>query len=55
MIALGIGRAERHERALALLSRMQLFARAHALPAHVSGGERQRAAVARALVNNPRA
>ena len=32
---------------------MQVSARADSLPATVSGGERQRAAVARALVNRP--
>jgi putative ABC transport system ATP-binding protein len=32
---------------------MEVGARAGALPANVSGGERQRAAVARALINRP--
>ncbi len=53
MLALGAPRAERRERAAALLAEMELGARAHFLPTHVSGGERQRAAVARALANRP--
>jgi putative ABC transport system ATP-binding protein len=54
MLALGVPRRERQTRAQAMLERMELLSRAKALPAHVSGGERQRAAVARALINNPR-
>jgi putative ABC transport system ATP-binding protein len=53
MIALGVPQAERHVRAASLLQAMGLGGRAHFLPRHVSGGERQRAAVARALVNSP--
>ena len=53
MIALGVPRARRRERAALLLQSMGLGARAQFLPSHVSGGERQRAAVARALVNSP--
>ncbi len=53
MIALGVPRADRKARAAALLQSMGLGARAQFLPSHVSGGERQRAAVARALVNSP--
>lgn len=54
MIALGVpAAAERRTRAAALLAAMDLGPRARFLPAHVSGGERQRAAVARALVNRP--
>ena len=54
MLALGVRRAERRERAMAMLERMHLAARADFLPSRVSGGERQRAAVARALVNRPK-
>ena len=39
--------------ALAQLDRLGLSHRAHAFPADVSGGERQRAALARALVTDP--
>lgn len=53
MIALGVPRAERRRRAGAMLDAMGLAPRAHFLPANASGGERQRAAVARALVNRP--
>jgi putative ABC transport system ATP-binding protein len=54
MIALGVSRKERRLRALQLLSDVGLEHRAGFLPTRVSGGERQRAAVARALVNRPR-
>ncbi|MDP1902316.1 MAG: ABC transporter ATP-binding protein [Rubrivivax sp.] len=53
MLALGVPRAERRSRAAQLLDAMGLGPRAGFLPSHVSGGERQRAAVARALVNRP--
>jgi len=53
MVALGVPRARRRERARELLERMDLGARAGFLPSRVSGGERQRAAVARALANHP--
>ena len=49
----GVNRRTRRKRALDLLSEMGLSHRAHFLPTQVSGGERQRAAVARALVNSP--
>jgi putative ABC transport system ATP-binding protein len=53
MLALGVPLAQRRARAALLLDSMGLGARAGFLPTHVSGGERQRAAVARALVNRP--
>ena len=53
MIALGVARAERLDRAHAMLAAMDLGHRADFLPSRVSGGERQRAAVARALINRP--
>jgi len=49
----GVGRAVRHERALGALARVSLEHRAAHRPGEVSGGERQRAAIARALVNRP--
>lgn len=54
MIALALAKRARQERAMALLEQMGLMSRADALPAEVSGGERQRAAVSRALANRPR-
>src|SRR5579859_2034158 len=39
--------------ALAALERVGLRARAQHLPAHLSGGEQQRACIARALINDP--
>jgi len=42
------------ERALKLLSELQLQDRVEHKPAELSGGEKQRVAVARALINNPK-
>ncbi len=53
MLPLGVPRRARLARAEALLHEVDLAHRATALPATVSGGERQRAAVARALANAP--
>lgn len=53
MLALGVPRAARRARAAALLGAMGLGSRAGFLPTNASGGERQRAAMARALVNRP--
>ena len=49
----GKGRKEAKERAEELLAFMGLSDRANHKPAELSGGEKQRVAVARALVNNP--
>lgn len=49
----GKSRSEAYERATELLSRLGLSERASHRPSELSGGECQRAAVARALVNNP--
>lgn len=54
MAAARVGRRERAERAVALLSDVGLGDRVSALPSDLSGGERQRVAVARALANHPR-
>ena len=53
MLALDIPKSTRLPRSQELLAQMGLEHRADFLPAKVSGGERQRAAVARALVNRP--
>ncbi len=44
---------ERRERAMHLLEQVDLTDQAHKLPSMVSGGQQQRAAIARALANDP--
>ena len=44
---------QRKERALQLLAQVGIAGQANKLPALLSGGEQQRAAIARALANNP--
>ena len=44
---------ERRERAMNLLEMVSLADQAHKLPSMVSGGQQQRAAIARALANDP--
>jgi ABC-type lipoprotein export system ATPase subunit/ABC-type antimicrobial peptide transport system permease subunit len=50
----GVGLTERSERAGELLKRVGLGHRLDHRPTEMSGGEQQRAAIARALVNNPK-
>jgi putative ABC transport system ATP-binding protein len=50
----GVGLTERSERAEELLKRVGLGHRLEHRPMEMSGGEQQRAAIARALVNNPK-
>jgi len=50
----GMGRKERQEIALKYLEKVGLKDRANHLPNELSGGEKQRVAVARALVTNPK-
>jgi len=53
LIYAGVRRVEREERALQALAMVGLARRAHHLPSELSGGEQQRVAVARAVVNDP--
>jgi putative ABC transport system ATP-binding protein len=46
-------RRERKRRAMHLLEQVGIAEQAHKLPSALSGGEQQRAAIARALVNDP--
>ncbi len=50
---LGIGHAERHRLVDEVLAKLGLAERGEHLPMEVSGGQRQRAAIARALVKRP--
>ncbi|HUP85310.1 MAG TPA: ABC transporter ATP-binding protein [Acidimicrobiales bacterium] len=54
MVPLGGNRSDRRARAVQLLDRVGLGARAAHLPSRLSGGEQQRVALARALANEPR-
>lgn len=49
----GRSNTDARKRALELLSALDVFHRAKAMPAQLSGGEQQRVAIARALVNRP--
>jgi putative ABC transport system ATP-binding protein len=53
LVPSGIPAAERRSRATALMEQMDLTSRQSFLPAKTSGGERQRAAIARALIHRP--
>jgi putative ABC transport system ATP-binding protein len=44
---------ERRERALYLLELVEIAEHADKLPSEISGGQQQRAAIARAMANNP--
>lgn len=53
MHVLGLSKAEATERAHTHLNRVGLYERKDYYPAHMSGGQQQRAAIARALAMNP--
>ena len=50
----GLKGSEAAERAMAMLTRVGLAAKASAYPSHLSGGQQQRVAIARALAMQPR-
>ncbi len=53
LIYSGMKKADREERARAMLEKVGLSERAHHKPNELSGGQSQRVAIARALINNP--
>lgn len=53
MAVTGIGGALQHRRAMAVLDRVGLADKAGRLPDQLSGGEQERVAIARAVVNGP--
>ena len=53
LIYSGIGKSERIERAMAVLTKVKLDDRSKHKPNELSGGQCQRVAIARALINNP--
>ncbi len=53
LVPLDLTHRERRRKALELLDRLGLSDRADHLPGELSGGEQQRVAMARALINNP--
>lgn len=50
----GVGRKKRHQMALDYLDRLDLLPWAEHYPNEMSGGQKQRMAIARALITNPR-
>ena len=53
MMAVGLARRERRQRAIELLGSVGLSHRLHSVATRLSGGERQRVSIARALANQP--
>lgn len=53
MLLQGLSREERHKRIISILESVGLIGYLNRLPTHLSGGEQQRVAVARAMVSQP--
>lgn len=53
LVYAGVGREEREERAFAVLAQFGLANRVYHRPSQLSGGQLQRIAIARALINQP--
>ena len=53
LVYAGVGREEREERAFAVLTQVGLANRVNHRPSQLSGGQLQRIAIARALINQP--
>src|SRR6185503_17383590 len=53
MMAVGVSRRERRQRAIELLGQVGLSHRLNSVATRLSGGERQRVSIARALANKP--
>lgn len=54
LLYMGVGASERHARAKEVMERMHIGHRAKHFPNQLSGGQQQRAAIARAVVSNPK-
>ena len=54
LIYTGLGKAERKQRTLEAMERMNITPRAKHFPQQLSGGQQQRVAIARAVVNRPK-
>lgn len=54
LLAAGVKRKEAVGRAVSMLDRLGIGARAHARPNQLSGGQQQRVAIARALIHEPK-
>ena len=53
MLYAGIGKKERHAKAMEIMEMVEMADRIKHLPEELSGGQKQRVAIARAMANNP--